>query len=386
MNIGLTRNSYPEKRCITTSSEHNYIFSSYSNILSYFRKLPIVNNKVRDFIFVPFYNPQISLYHSFNDICITNKKWVVTFETMLPRFLDLVNCHKEASINYQYSEVVNLYLKKIAAPNCLQVIAISNSALKIQQELLKSYPEIKDVILRKCTVIYPPQEVLINKDEIFKKNYTKLKLIFVGRLFYLKGGSEVVLAIEELISENAISENDIELTLVGNLNNKNNKALGRFQDSEEYFSLMETIIKQRKNIIHVPNIESNRLLKLIEKHDIGLLTTWADTFGFSMLEFQAGGCPVISTNIRALPEINNSEIGWMINIDTNNLGELVIDSYEKKQAIRRVIIDGLKSAILECLENKELVRQKAIKALDRIEKVHSIEKYNKKLTQIYNQQ
>lgn len=156
MNIGLTRKSYPEARCITTSSEHNYIFQKYFNATSYLRKAPFLNRKVRDFIFIPIYNPKVDLYHSFNDICITNKKWVVTFETMLPRFLDLVNCYRYASVDYPYHDTVNCYLKRLASPNCIAIIAISNSAYKIQMQLLNSYPEAKNSILEKMSVIYPP--------------------------------------------------------------------------------------------------------------------------------------------------------------------------------------------------------------------------------------
>lgn len=47
---------------------------------------------------------------------------------------------------------------------------------------------------------------------------------------------------------------------------------------------------------------------------IGLLPTFGDTFGFSVLEMQACGCPVITSNNYALPEINNKEIGWICDI------------------------------------------------------------------------
>lgn len=385
MNIGLTRNSYPEKRCIITSSEHNYIYSPYLSISNYFRKLPIVNKKLRDFVFVPFYNPQVDLYHSFNDICITKKKWVVTFETMLPRFLDLVNCHRQMQVNYLYHDIVNQYLRRLVAPNCLAIIAISNSAYKIQMQLLNSYPEVKNSVLKKMSVIYPPQKKLVDEVTITKKYYKPLKLMFVGRDFYLKGGSEIVIAIDELMLEKKIKKEDIELTLVGNLNNRYNFNFGNYQDSKEYCNSIENIIENRSNISYISEIENKKLLDLMKDQHIGLLTTWADTFGYSVLEFQASGCPVISTNVRALPEINNSDIGWVIPVDTNELGEIIIDSYDKKETVRRYIIDNLKLIILKCLSEEETVRQKAVKALDRIEKFHSIAKYNEKLAHIYNQ-
>ncbi len=45
--------------------------------------------------------------------------------------------------------------------------------------------------------------------------------------------------------------------------------------------------------------------------DIGMLPSYADTYGFSVLEAQAGNA-VITTDIRALPEVNNPAVGWLI--------------------------------------------------------------------------
>lgn len=383
MNIGLTKTSYPEKRCITTSKEHNYISQRFLDPLIFFRKIPILKKYIRPFIFIPVYNPKIDIYHSFNDICITNKKWVVTFETMLPRFDLLDGYHRQEQANYSYHKTVNTYLKKIAAPNCLAAIAISESTLKIQEKILESYPDMKDKILQKTIVIYPPQKKLTSKADIEKKSFDKLKLIFVGRDFYGKGGSEIVIAIDELISEQKILEEDLEVTLVGVLNRQHSHAMNEYQDTKAFTDSIENIINKSKNIKILSNIKNEDLLKIIKEHHIGLLPTWADTFGYSVLEFQASGCPVISTNVRALPEINNPEVGWIIDINTNTLGEVVIDSLEKKEATRRIIINNLKSIILEAKKNKESVRQKAIKALKRIEETHSTKEYNQKIKEIY---
>lgn len=384
MNIGLTRTGYPEKRCITTSTKYNYIPQFFLNPLNYIRRVPLLKKTIKPFVFIPVYNPKIDMYHSFNDICITNKKWVVTFETMLPRF-DLVDgYHRQEQASYPYHKIVNSYLKKIAAPNCLAAIAISESAFKIQEKLLNSYPDVKAKILEKTEVIYPPQEKLTSKAEINEKNFNKLKLIFIGGDFYRKGGSEIVIAIDELMSEQELSEDELEVTLIGNLNNHHNYALNKHQDTRKYIESIESIISKRTNIKTLHKVENKKILQMMKESHIGLLPTWADTFGYSVLEFQASGCPVISTNVRALPEINNSELGWVIDVEINSLGELVIDSQGKKEATRRRIIDNLKSIILEALDNKELVKQKAIRALNRIEKVHSIERYNQKIKNIYD--
>jgi len=47
---------------------------------------------------------------------------------------------------------------------------------------------------------------------------------------------------------------------------------------------------------------------------LALLPTCAETHGDVVLEAQANGCPVITTDIRTLPEINPSEIGYLIEV------------------------------------------------------------------------
>ena len=118
---------------------------------------------------------------------------------------------------------------------------------------------------------------------------------------------------------------------------------------------------------------------------VGLLPTYADSYGFSVLEFQASGCPVISTNVRALPEINNNEIGWIIEIPKNRLGEAIYTNAEDRYEIRKTITKGLMDKISDIMENKDQIPIKADKALKNIRDRHSHEGYSRKLEEIYSQ-
>lgn len=386
MKVGISRNQYPEKRCICTNTENHYVDLTYFNINQYIKRIPILKNTTNDFIFRPILDFNVDVFHSFNDVCVTNKKWVATFETMIPRFLNLLNNHitTENEVKYEYNQYVNKYLTKISKQNCLGIIAISECTKKIQLNLLEAYPKIKDSIINKIDVIYPPQEKLIEKELILNKNYDSLRLIFIGKDFYRKGGSEIVIALDELMNERKINKEQIQLTLVGDINKTHNYSFHEFQDTSKYFNKIHKIIENRDNILLIPHIENKKLLEIIKNQHIGLLTTWADTFGYSVLEFQAAGCPVITTNIRALPEINNNDIGWVIEVEKNALGEIKINSNEQKNKTRRKIIDELKVILIQCIKNKENIRDKALKSLDKIEKKHNINKYNEKLIEIYN--
>ena len=50
---------------------------------------------------------------------------------------------------------------------------------------------------------------------------------------------------------------------------------------------------------------NSEVMNILKNTHVGLLPTYADTYGYSVLEAQSFGCPVITTNIRAMPEINN---------------------------------------------------------------------------------
>ena len=117
---------------------------------------------------------------------------------------------------------------------------------------------------------------------------------------------------------------------------------------------------------------------------VGLLPTYADTYGYSVLEFQAAGCPVISTNVRALPEINNEEIGWIIEVPRNQLGEALYTTKNDRMETGRAIRCGLKRAIDEIMENRLIISRKADAALKHISDRHSPEVFSSRLREIYS--
>jgi len=133
---------------------------------------------------------------------------------------------------------------------------------------------------------------------------------------------------------------------------------------------------------HLPN---QKVIELMKKAHIGLLPTYADTYGFAILEFQASGCPVISTNVRALAETNSNEIGWQIEVTKNNLGEAVYATKEDRLQLRDEIKEGLEEVVSEIFSNKDIILYKANAAIQKIRTQHSPEEYSTRLREIYNQ-
>ncbi|WP_125140102.1 glycosyltransferase family 4 protein [Clostridium transplantifaecale] len=65
-----------------------------------------------------------------------------------------------------------------------------------------------------------------------------------------------------------------------------------------------------------------------------LLPTFADTYGYSLLEMQACGLPVVSTNVRAMPEINDNECGWIAKLPVNEYGEALYSTEQSRNKMK----------------------------------------------------
>lgn len=380
--IGMPKDFYPEKRCIKTSSKYTYKNLKLLNMHSYMRK--ITSEKIgEEFVFNPLVDVNVDLYHSFNHICITKKKWVVTFETTVPRFINKLES-QDGFPSDKYNKKTEKYLSKIAKENCLAVIAISKCSYNHQVSMLELYPKIKPLILSKLEVLYPPQILLVQPNDLIEKELECIELLFVGADFYRKGGAELVIAFSEALKEGLFCANSIRLTVVGDLSKKHNYALNEYQDNDDFHKKIEKIVQNNDSIRHFNSLSNDELLKMMKDSHVGILTTWADTFGYSVLEFQANGCPVITTNIRALPEINNPNIGWVIDIEKDFLGEAVINSLKGKEKSRAVIITRLKEIFVEISLDKEKVIEKGLLCLSKIDENHNLDRYNHRVETIYN--
>ena len=143
------------------------------------------------------------------------------------------------------------------------------------------------------------------------------------------------------------------------------------------------IIKCNNKILHYDKLDNDKVIDLMKKSDVGLLPTWADTYGYSVLEFQSCGCPVISSNTRALPEINNSDVGWLIEMPLTKLKEIDYMNEANIDYIRNKFINDLESIFIECIENRDIIKSKAKLSIERIKKEHSPIDFEDKITSIY---
>ena len=145
------------------------------------------------------------------------------------------------------------------------------------------------------------------------------------------------------------------------------------------------IVDRRKTQIDWhESLPNDQVLTIMKDSHVGLLPTWHDTYGYSVLEFQASGCPVISTDIRALPEINNDTCGWVIPIGERFDARISpIKSKEQREAFSKDLSRGLLKLFEEILRSpRKMLQEKASQSLTRIRAEHDPVKHKLALTKI----
>ncbi|QDY41841.1 glycosyltransferase family 4 protein [Candidatus Pantoea soli] len=379
MKIIVNGKGYPEKRNIIVSDSHSYLNLKYKNIWLYrnaVRQRLMKANKLFVFSPLPFSVPgDAQVIHLFNEVATTQKPWISTFETELPRVLPV------PGISKWRNPELKKQLRQVAAPQCKAIIAISEATKNIQMKLLEAFPGEAAAILPKLHTLHPPQAVISDRPRSAAAG--KRVFSFVGNEFYRKGGAEVVLAFSELLQEGVIDRDSVEVNLVGDLSNRYNIAHGAYQDNAAFYQQIETLINQQSIFRHVAFMQNTLLMDLLRQTDVGLLPTWQDTYGFSVLEMQACGCPVITTNVRALPEINPSQAGWLLHCPLDEMFEISLRSAEEKQRIRRQVVAQLKQTITDILAQPESVRSRSAMALQRIKTDHDPARFRASLDAFY---
>lgn len=325
------------------------------------------------------------LYHFFNTINYSKKTpWVVSVESGVPWPLEVIRCVESpyadlSSIkNNQY---VRRALHYLSLPNCRGLLALSECSRNIQLEILNQFPEYKEIIEKKLITLYPPQDLIV-KSITDKINYTKksndFTFIYVGRDYFRKGGRETVQVLTELRKKY-----NFRLILISDLRVDEVKYLRTNHDIEDAKKLINDNLSWIEYHEFLPN---NEVIEKIKQSDVALLPTWMDTYGYSIIECQACGTPVISTSLRALTETNYDKVGWLINVPVNKLNNPIHRTKKEKDLFYYVLSKGLYETIEYVLNHKDEVQIKSENCLKRIEEYHKPEAYVKNLNLIYKNQ
>ena len=385
--VGIYSDSYPDKRMILNKvPEVQYIqienkretigraLRFLGRTFPEIRQTELYAQGVHFTLDAPYY-PNIDVIHTFNRVCLHDRnRWAATFEKTFPEYFS-----EENRINYR---LMRRQLPLILSEKCIAILPMSQWAYNYELWLLSQFakPEEIDRIKSKMTVLYPPQDILITEEEIRNKfnDIRELRFLYVGGQVKRKGGAEVLKAFHQISKQ----YDSFTLTFIGKLGDNYNN----FYLDEEELKEIRAIIANADWLDYHEKVPNDEVIKFAKQAHVGLLPSMGDTFGFSVLEMQACGCPVITTDRQALSEINNDQCGWLIKTDDIQLphGD-DFAHYTRKEV--ETFSDSIRNKLAEIctvvLENRNQLQEKAEKSLERIRNYHNTEEYEKRLYSIY---
>lgn len=396
MKIGYLRDDYPEIRCIIGKTDSAYVKLDRRADLEWakwaIRKILGLNGRSVDWNTLCAYRPlfknavaaKVDLIHTFNHVCFADIPWVVTLESMVPRTNYTVNRpwerDSEACCPDRFTEKE---LQLLACTNCRAIIAISNSAFKIQDCMLHSIaPDLYNDIMDKTIISHPPQETLCTEADVHHRfsadvaSKRGLEFVFVGADFFRKGGQQIIDVLSEF--EDTFK---FHLTVISTVNYGDYVSHASKTEKEKYTRLMQA----KPWVTWYNGLDNMSVLEIMKKSHVGLLPTLADTYGYSVLEMQACGLPVVTTDVRALPEINDNECGWVCHLTKDNIGGEAILINEEERAKRKEELNSELRRVFEEIfrTEPEKIKEKGIKSLERIRIEHDPVKYGNEIYKIY---
>ena len=322
------------------------------------------------------------VFHFFNCINLgKHSKWVISVESGVPWPVSVTRCVESEDADLSsiaQDKYVERRIKALANSNCLGLLALSHCTENIQREIIKQFPQYESIIAKKMITLLPPQKLII--DDVKDKGLTWSKeefltFIYVGSDFYRKGGRETVLVLSELHKRYSF-----KLILISSMAVDEKRYMRTENDEKESKCLIE---KNKDWIEYYDRLPNTEVLEKMKKAHVCLLPTWMDTFAYSVLEAQACGTPVISTSLRALTEINNENVGWLIDVPVNRLNNPLHLTKEQQDNFSEKLLNGLYDKVEYVLQHREEIKDKAMKCLVKIKDYHSPQKYEEKLRMVY---
>ncbi|MDF7775449.1 glycosyltransferase family 4 protein [Sphingomonas sp. AOB5] len=364
--VGTTQRSYPAVRNFLGGESEEVHYRRVGNAFRYPEHLlfkafgytePLIGN-------LHWGGRGCDVLHFFNRVSFDNRPWVTTFETVLPRWDQL------------RPRLIPLGLGLLARDSCKRLIALSECTRDFQLAFLDAHPKHRERIAPKITVLHPPQALLTDTPRSAPAADEAIHFAFVGVDFFRKGGREVLRAFDRLLEGGA----PIRLTIVSAMHHGDYASRTTGEDLAE---AQQLIAKWPGRIEQFGRLANDGVLELFRTAHVALLPTWADTYGYSVLEAQAAGCPVLSTDVRALPEINDDRAGWVIPVPKDGRGNAEIGTVAEREDFSRLLEVGIARAVEAILADPGSIAMRSAASLARIREHHDPAAHAARLRDIY---
>ena len=255
----------------------------------------------------------VDLVHAFNRIPLNSSRYIITFESHLPRHFAL----------RKTSGMAKYMRSRISGPSCRRIIALSHFARRCFLDQHADNPDVgmltDKLLVRHPTVIVPAVE-----DAMAESSAEEMVLTFVGAHFGRKGGCVAVKIAEKAIERNLpIRVNIVSSLQVGGSVWTDPTSPGFFDPYVRLLSL--------KNVQHHGPLPNHAVRQLLRNSNFSILTTFGDTFGYSALESMSEHTPVIGTMVCALPEFLADGVnGISLPVKLNDVGDWWSPGYDSR--------------------------------------------------------
>ena len=252
-------------------------------------------------------------------------------------------------------KIVRRILKR---KNCKKIIAWTNWT---KNKILREIPEIKN----KIEVVYPAMPVYYDdkKRILFeKKKGGKIRLLFISRRFYFKGGLQAVEVMDRLT--------------------KMHKNVEGLVISDTPSEILEKYGKNKK-IKFSPLVSQDKIFnEIYPSSDIIIYPAYTDTFGFIHMEALSFGIPLIGVEGHCNKEIiENGKTGFLVDFPKKKLRDepflRTLEGWDKY--IEKMVKEA--SKLIKGKKMREEHRKNALKEIK--EGKFSIKKRNDSFGRIY---
>lgn len=240
------------------------------------------------------------LYHTYNGVVANRRPWVVEVESWLPRYSPM----REDHALFRWGQ------RRLASRDCRALIFTSEHAASMNREKLTAC----DVDPAKMHVVYRAVEQF----SPFEKAGEPFTILFVGNAFYRKGGVELLKAFQRL------ARSDARLWIVSTLE----VDWGVPPPDETTIEWVRQTIEDDPRITLRTNLPHAGVIELMRRAHVFVQTTFNDAFNNGVQEAMAAQLPVISSDVRALPEIvDHGRNGWLLpvtNVASDDIADAIV--------------------------------------------------------------
>jgi glycosyltransferase involved in cell wall biosynthesis len=299
------------------------------------------------------------------------RRFVMSCEMELPRYLG--NAHSwQNRIGYRL----------LRSNACRAILGLSEIACRQSREKFVGLglPNIADKIqlfrgtLRKASSV-PFRDRNMNGP---------LKLLFVGRNALRKGLIPTLNAIEELRSGGV----DVRLTVVSSIDSSDDYI---YDDAKELCREVRQQIEKRSWVVHHESAPNETVRRMMREHDLLILPTFDESLGWVLVEAGIEGCPSISTNIFAIPElIDDGETGRLLSLplSANNRWYGLGQTDDAKRDAIRDSQSLLRRQIIESIDaiasNRDCLNRWGEAALEKMDNMFNRDRSTQQLRTIYD--